>query len=239
MSPRLRVLGDPDDLLLAGPPDRDAEAGGAAVVLGAAQAPAGVETIRWGQPGEGEGGQSAGGGERRISSEGSGLWLRAPWPAADALFDLLPPREAAILLSGGGADRRAELAEPLAQRGLAVENQVRLTRRGLEAAACVVLLPPEGAAGEAVPLESMAVLAAERVLLVPRAEVSFGLMAGIDHLQFGQALEAADQAQSVLRHWRAYAGMRAWGRFAAERHRASVAYRNLETDLSLEGLLRP
>ena len=231
MSGSLQVLGEQDDLLLAGPAESADD--GPAVVLGAAQAPSVGEAIRWAHPGQGSGG------ERLISSEGSGLWRRAPWPAADALFDVPPPSEPAILLAGGGDERRAEVAELMAARGLRVERRERLTRAGLEGAGCVVLLPAETAAGEAAPLESMAVLAAGRVLVVPRADVGFGLMPGIDHLQFAQMLEAADQAESVLRQWRAYAGMRAWGRLAAERHRASVVYARLEIDLTLEGVLRP
>lgn len=237
MSGRLAALGAPEALALTGlPRDAPAERPDVAVLLAdAAGTDAGLK-IRW----------FAGGPEpdpeadRRIAPEGPALWRRSPWPAADALFELpAPAADAGTLVAGGSPARRAELVGAVSARGLPVSELPELTPAGLELADAVVLLPSEAVPGHALPLAAMAVLAARRMLLVPRLEVAFGLMPGIDHLQYTLSVEAADLIESARRHRRAFAAMRIWGAVAAQRHRASFVWRRLALDLQAEGLLPP
>jgi len=81
------------------------------------------------------------------------------------------------------------------------------------------------------------VLAARRLLLTGRLDTGFGLLAGIDHLEASSAEEAAHLARSALAHREAFRSVAELGRLAAERHRASLAYTRLVSDLELEGAL--
>jgi len=232
MSASLAVSGDAESLALAGMLGVDG--GEVLVLLGDAAAPTNADAIRWhdGSPGAGQS-------ERQIAPEGDGLWRRAPWPAADALFELpLPGGPQPVLVAGGRDSWRAQLSDAIRSRGITVSDEPRLTATALERAASVLLLPSAGVAGEALPLEAMAVLAARRLLIVPRCRVAFGLQPGIDHLQFALSTQAADLVESQRRQPQAYAAMRAWGTFAARRHRASDVYRALALDLELEGFAR-
>lgn len=242
MRASLAVVAGDRERGLAAPPSRVAEtvapgsdAGSdAVVVLGDWEAADGAVHIRWCDEAAGD---APAGSERRIATAGTGLWRRAPWPAADALFELADPSgDAGVVVAGGDSGRRASLTAAVGARGIAAEEEPLLEAGALERAAAVVLLPSERAP-QALALEAMAVLAAGRLLLVPRTDTAFGLMPGIDHLQFTLAPEAADLLESARNHPGAFASMRAWGRFAAGRHRASNVYSALVADLELEGAL--
>jgi hypothetical protein len=204
------------------------EAGAELVGIGAA--PDGGPVVRFARH---AGGSSD---ERVVAPAGEGLWHRSPWPAADALFELpAPALDRGVLVAGGSAAERAELLEAIGGRSLPVAAAELLTRDDLEAAAAVLLLPPEGA--NALPAEAPAVLAARRLLLVRSPSVDFGLVGGVHTLVFGDAEEAADHLQSARRVPYAYSSLRVWGRAAAERHRASRVYDALVAELALEGAL--
>jgi hypothetical protein len=173
------------------------------------------------------------GGAGQIAPAGHALWRRAPWPASDALFELPPPPPGApVLLAGGEAGRRGELEYALGAAGLPLVASERLTRAALEQASAVLLLPAPGAEG-AVPAEAPAVLAARRLLVTPTAEVGFGLLPGIDHLQFTLFNEATHLLVEARKHPAALEPMRVWGAAAARRHRATEVLARLEADLAL------
>jgi hypothetical protein len=168
-------------------------------------------------------------GARVIAPCGDGLWRRAPWPAADTLFDLDPPtREQALVIGDGPA--AAELAGMLETHGVAVARAARLSAGELEAASVVVLA---GEPDEALPGEAPAVLAAGRVLATSPRSALFGFRPGIDHCCGETPAALANLVESVLRYWDAFGSMRAHGRIAAARHRSSRVLRDLETDLEL------
>ena len=183
------------------------------------------------------------------------LWRRSPWPAADALFELpAPDPRAGILVAGGSENEREELVAAISARSLEATSSERLTRADVETAAAVVLLAaiaptlnaPEGAsagtaqalpAQRALPAQAPAILAARRLLLTRPVAADFGFAHGIHRLAFADAEEAADLVESAARLPYAYEALRVWGRWGAERHRASAVYARLSTDLELEGAL--
>ena len=168
-----------------------------------------------------------------IAPAGDGLWRRAPWPAADDLFDLAPPAAGApVVVAGGGATRRGELEYAVGRADVPVEVCERLTREALERAGAVLLLPAPGAE-RVIPAEAMSVLAARRLLVTPAAEITFGLLPGIDHLEFRLFNEAAHLLAEARRHPAALEPMRVWGAHAAGRHRTSEAIARLEADLAV------
>jgi hypothetical protein len=166
-------------------------------------------------------------GERLIAPAGSGLWRRAPLPAADALFELDQAERRVLVVGRAGTD---ELAESLAARSVGVTAVERLKRDLLAAAACVVM---PGAPGEPLPAEAPAVLAAGRILVTTPRPPAFGLRPGIDHCLGQTRNDLVDLAEAVIRHRDAFAAMRAYARVAAERHRASRVLRDLMVDLEL------
>ena len=170
--------------------------------------------------------------ERLIAQAGDGLWRVAPWPVADALFDLEPPgAEAGVLVAGGEKQRREDLRMTLAAGGVPVVARERLVLADLRAAA-VVILP---SAPEApLPARAVAVLAAGRLLVTARCRPAFGFQPGIDHLAMATNGEAARLAGAALRFPRAFSSLRAFGRLAAAPHRASLVYRRLLADIALE-----
>lgn len=213
---------DPADASLAGPPG---DGRGPLVALGDTGAP-GVPALRWldrlprsGDPPE-----------RVIAPAGDGAWRHAPWPAADALFELAPPSGTAVALTGGNAGLRAAVAEHAAARGVALEPIVRLDARELRRCACVILAECPGGA---LPARAPAVLAAGRLLIVPRLRTAFGLQDGLDHVEFADPDEAVTLVQAYCRAPAAFARMLVWGRVAAEAQRASVVYARLAADLRL------
>ena len=135
----------------------------------------------------------AGGGAVSSLPPGDGLWRRAPWPAADALFDL--PRRPARprLLVGAEAGLREAVAERAAARGVALTQADRLDAAALAAASCVILAESPGGA---LPARAFAVLAAGRLLIVPRLDTTFGLEDGLDHLEFADPDEAVTAVEA-------------------------------------------
>jgi hypothetical protein len=171
------------------------------------------------------GGQAAPG-ARVIAPAGSGLWRRAPWPAADSLFELDAAGEAIVVCG----PLRTRVAALLGERDLPVEAVGRLTAAACRGASVVVATGD----GDAMPAEAPAVLAAGRVLVTGRVTHAFGFRGGIDHCIGTSAEDLADLAESALRHWDAFHGMRVHGRVAAERHRASRVLRALAFDLTVD-----
>jgi hypothetical protein len=176
-----------------------------------------------------------------IATAGGEIWSRAPWPAADALFDLpLPGRPSALVVSGD-AERRALVVDALSARGAAVREAAELTVEDLEAASVVALLgaadaPRPAAPWEArtMPAEAPAVLAAGRVLIAPRCATTFGLLPGTDHLAFSTHDDVVHYADAALSFPDSFAPFRVLGAIAAERHRASVVYARMEAELEAE-----
>src|SRR4051812_9046811 len=170
MTQDVRVVASEADASLAGGPD----ATGPVVALGDAPGPA---AVRWldREPVAGEPGV-----ERLIAPAGEGLWGLAPWPVADALFDLPPASEGAVLVTGTQTDLRDTIIASARERGVAAVLSDPLDAEQLRAAGCVVIAESPGGA---LPARAFAVLAARRLLLVPRLTRSFGLEDGLDHLQ--------------------------------------------------------
>lgn len=218
MSILLTTTGEPRALALAG---LDGAAGGPVVHLGAGGESADVV---WR-----EGTADGGDGPRVIAQGGAALWRCAPWPVRDELFDLAPPVERNILVVGDQPDRR-EVLEWLDWRdGRLLEAGV-LERGDLEKVAVVVFAQPDG---RPLPAPAFAVLAARRILVVRNPSVSFGLLAGTDHLSARTAAGAAQLAVAAMLHPDAFGAVRQFGRIAAEPHRASIVYARLAHDLEL------
>lgn len=169
-------------------------------------------------------------GARVVAPAGEGLWARQPWPAADGLFGMPESDEPRLTVTGADAGRREELVAAAHARGLAVESCAALDRSALERSSVVAFA--DACAG-ALPARAMSVLAAGRVLLAPRAAPSFGLQAGLDHVGFREIDEGLNLAESALSYGRAFERIRAGGVLAAERHRASVVYGRMLTDVQL------
>jgi hypothetical protein len=229
VSGSLAVVAGPGPAGLACPPGAPSGGAGPVVTIGDAEPnePRGA-WVRWlaapAPPREGA---------LDVAPAGEGLWRRAPWPAADDLFDLAPaPPDAPVVVAGGEATRRGELAYALGTRDLPVIEAERLDRQALESAAAVLLFPAPGAE-DALPAEAPAVLAARRLLITPAAAVTFGFLPGIDHLQFTLFWEAVEQLAAAREEPAALEPMRTWGAHAARRHLASRVLADLEADLRL------
>lgn len=226
MTIHLRLLARADDEQLAGLVfvPFPAQEGDPVVALGDVPAPEADLHLRTSGPCDGA--------RRVVAPIGAGCWRRAPWPARDDLFDEPAPRHGdRTLVSGGTAAVRRELSAELRGAGAEVDETQRLTRADLLAAATVVL--PE-APGSALPALAPAVLASGRLLVTFRAEATFGLLAGSDHLQGDTTRELVELALAAARFPYAFTGMRALARAIAERHRASRVYRRLLDDLAAE-----
>ena len=168
---------------------------------------------------------------------GPDRWRTTPWPAADALFKLPPPGAAAgVVLAGLSPLRERDLLRQLEEAGVETRAAERLDAEALGGAAAVVL---GGAEGRPLPARAMAVLAAGRVLVTARAEPAFGLQPGIEYVAASTGAEAGRLAGVAVRHPEALRPVRALGRLAAERHRASRVYATLLRDLELERLIAP
>jgi hypothetical protein len=222
----VKVAGSEPDLALAGTP-----AGGADVVvtLRSGERPDTARTwLVWAA--DAAGAAAASGAHRVLAPGGDGVWRRAPWPVADAVFDLpAADSHARVVVAEGSADARAAAVAALADRGIAADAVERLSVEVLSTAPVVVLL------GDGhLPAAGMAVPAAGRLLVTVGCETSFGLVAGIDHLAADSAEAAAALVDVGLDQWAALAPMRALGRRAAMRHRASEVYRRVLEDLAIE-----
>ena len=119
-----------------------------------------------------------------------------------------------------------------ARRGAAIERVERLDAGLLAAAGCVVLADGPD---RALPARAFAVLAARRLLILPRLETTFGLEDGLDHVEFASPDEAVTLIDAYRRAPEPFARITAWGRVKAEAQRASVVYGRLAQDLRLHG----
>ena len=162
---------------------------------------------------------------RMIAPAGEHPWRHAPWPAADALFEL-DAEGGTVLVVGDDPG----IASELAGRPLEILSAPRLDLARLESAGVVVIAQERGAP---LPAEAPAVLAAGRVLVTTPCDPLYGLRPGIDHLSGDGPEEIADLATSATLHWEAFGSMRTYARIAAERHRASRVLSDLLVDLEL------
>ena len=226
MSSAVSVVAAAADASLAGLPPGQ---GGPVIALGAAPAEPPPD-VRWlDRPPEGASAPPAG---RVIAPGGEGLWRMAPWPAADPLFELRPPSGTRAVVTGRDTDARSLIAQRAAARGVAIDELDTLDAEQLAEAACVILAEP----GSVLPARSFPVLAARRLLIVPRPSASFGLEDGLDHLEFVDPEEAVTLVEAYRRRPDVFARVTAWGRRKAEAQRASVVYGRLAADLRLHGL---
>jgi hypothetical protein len=210
------------------------------VALGSAGAAGREPDARLGGDAAPAGGADGSTGERLIATAGDRLWSRAPWPVRDDLFELPAPEPGAgLLIVTADEGRDAALLEKLAGRGVAARSVPELTRESLAAAAAVAF-PPDvdadgeyvpGARREAVPATAFAALAARRPLIAPRARVTFGLHAGVDHLGASTDDDVVQWADALRAFPEAFAWQLALGGIAAERQRASVVYARLVAEL--------
>jgi hypothetical protein len=206
---------------------------------GADALPGGEPDVRWLAAGAQEGQATRDAtGRRLVAPSGDRLWSRAPLPVRDELFDLPPAAAgAAVLVVTTDELRNAPLLEKLAARGLPLRTAPRLTADGLASAGTVAFPPSVRAGGpvwereDALPAAAIAVLAARRFLIAPRAGVTFGLQPGVDHLAASTDEEVVQYADAVGTFPESFALQVALGRIAAERQRASVVYGRLVVDL--------
>jgi hypothetical protein len=167
-------------------------------------------------------------GELTIAPQGAGLWRRAPWPAADALFDLAAPADGpAALVVDPDAARGAALCERLAAHGLSPTDAPRLRLADLTRAAIVVFADDGG-----FPALAPAACAAGRLVIVRRPAPLFGWQDGVDCF-VADGDRAVVLAQTAARAPRAFDIVRAMARLTARAHRASADYERLALDLSL------
>jgi hypothetical protein len=180
---------------------------------------------------------SGAGAPGRVVAAVEGAWRRAIPPAADPLFDLRAEPGAAVLVVGGEEAHRDRIAAKLGARGAPARPLPVLGLADLRAAAVVVAVGGAGeiGGGETVaappPDYTAAVLAAGRILVIPRPAPAFGLVAGVDHLPYAIDEEAAELADAVASHPHAFEGVRAMGVLAARAHRASAVYGRLLEEL--------
>jgi len=229
MSLAIELLAEPTDAELAGAPGTSGD--GPLVALGDVSSDGSRVLVRWlDRPARPDDGES----ELVIAPAGEGLWRRAPWPAADALFDLPPAPATAALLVGAERGLLDAVAERAAERGLALRQAERLDAVTLAGAGCVVMAESPGGA---LPARAFAVLAAGRLLITPRLETTFGLEDGLDHLEFAGPDEAVDAVRAFGADPETFGRVVSWGRLKAEPQRASVVYARLVQDLRLQGLV--
>jgi hypothetical protein len=226
VSSPLTVVATSADAALAGIPDGQGRtAPGPTIALG--HAPADAPDVRWldrpWRPDDPVAG-------RLMAPSGERLWRVAPWPAAEALFELAPPASDAVLVVGAG-ERSRSLVKRARERALAVDHVEILHVDTLTAAACVILAD---APGGALPARAFSVLAAGRLLMVPQIRTTFGLEDGLDHLQFIDPDEALSLVESYRADPAAFDRVIAWGRRKAQPQRASVVYGRLADDLCRE-----
>lgn len=159
--------------------------------------------------------------------------LRSPRPAADELFELPPAKGGAILVTGAEADLREAIVAGAAARGVRVEPVEQLDAERLRASAAVVIAETvEGA----LPARAFEVLAARRLLLVPRLTRTFGLEDGLDHLEFAGPDEAVTLLESYVRNPDAFERILTWGRLKAQPQRASAVEARRAADLGPDAL---
>ena len=162
---------------------------------------------------------------------GEGAWRNAPAPAADALAGLRSRPGAGVLVVGGDAARRQSALEKLHRLDVEARSAERLDVEGLERAAVVALA---GEPGAPLPAAALAVLAAGRLLVAPRAEPTFGLLPGSDHLSYDHEDEAVWCAEVAALFPQAFEPVAAMAALAVEPHWASAVYGRIALDAELE-----
>jgi hypothetical protein len=192
------------------------------VAFGDVTAPVGAEPIvRFASRG-------AAPGELLVAPRGEGLWRRAPWPAADALFAAPAPRDgAAVLVIHPDEARRRDMGGKLAAHDLTPTLADRAHVNELLSAAVVIFLDDGG-----FPALAPSACAAARVVVVQRPAPLFGLQDGVDCFVADDD-RAVLLAQAAARAPEAFAAIGAMARVAASVHRASAVYERLGLDLSL------
>jgi hypothetical protein len=174
------------------------------------------------------GARRLGGGERLIAPAGDGLWRRAPWPAADSLFDLaLPAPDAPALVVDDDAARRTEVGRLLEEHGVVARTADRLRLADLGVVGTVVY-PSENRFPETLP----AVAAAGRLAVLRAATPAFGWQDGIDCLVALDANELVVLAQAASLRPPAFDALRRMARLTARDSRASDVYARLAFDIS-------
>jgi hypothetical protein len=171
------------------------------------------------------------GGGRSVSTTAPGAWRRALLPAADDLMELQPHVGTGVVVAGGPEAERESVAGKLRSLSVDVRAVPWLTRDDLARAAVVALL---GSTGQPPPPGATAVLAAGRVLLLPRAEPAFGLLAWSDHLPYENEDDLVRTADAVQTYPEAFEPLVALGALAVEAHLASAVYPRLAVDAELE-----
>jgi len=166
---------------------------------------------------------------RRVG--GAGAWRNAPKPAADALAGMSTRLGTGVLVTGGRAAQRRSVLGKLHERGVEARGARRLDADALAQAAVVALV---GEPGAPLPGEALAVLAAGRLLVAPRAEPSFGLLPGSDHLSYENEDELVWCADVAAMFPQAFDAVRAMAALAVEPHWASVVYARIALDAELE-----
>jgi hypothetical protein len=168
---------------------------------------------------------------RTVSTAADGVWRRAPLPAADALADLRRDSGRGVVVAGGSDAERSSTLAKLHGRHVDAVGVESLSREVLAGAAVVALL---GAQGAPLPAGATAVLAAGRVLMVPRAEPGFGLLPWSDHLPYENEDDLVRTADAAESYPAAFEPIVAMGILAAEAHLASAVYHRLAVDAELE-----
>jgi hypothetical protein len=171
-------------------------------------------------------------GSGRVVATGDGpAWRHAPWPVHDRLFKLEAADDpASALIVGRDTERRDRVADTVFADGVDARLATDLTLAQLRGAATVVyLLAPD----EPFPPKAFAVAAAKRLLLMTPVTPTFGLLEGIDHLASDDDGALARLAGAAARHPEAFEPIRAWGRLAAERQRASIVYARYVADIRM------
>jgi hypothetical protein len=172
--------------------------------------------------------QAAAPGELLVAPGGDGLWRRAPWPAADALFAApAPPDGAAVLVVHPDEPRRRDMAAKLAAHDLRPTVSDRPRVAELLSAAVVIFLDDGG-----FPALAPSACAAARTVVLQHPAPLFGLQDGVDCFVADDD-RAVLLAQAAARAPDAFAAIGAMARIAASVHRASEVYERLGIDLSL------
>ena len=165
-----------------------------------------------------------------IAPGGEGLHGHALLPVRDELFALPPtPDPASLLVVSRDADRRGALVGKVQKHGLPAAGAESLTREGLAGTAIVAFLTEPG--DSTMPASAPAVLAARRLLIAPPTRLSFGLLAGTDHLSAPGDDHVLAYALMALVSPRSFDAVTVLGRVTAEYHRASSVYGRLVSEL--------
>ena len=168
-------------------------------------------------------------GERLVAPSGPGLWRRAPWPAADVLFELpLPAPDAPALVVDSESSRRAEFGRLLREHGVGVRLAERLRREDLEAVGTVVYPEETG-----FPATLPAVAAAGRLPVLRSPGAAFGWQDGIDCLVAADTNELVVLAQAAALRPLSFDPLRRMTRLTARAWRASDVYARLAFDVSV------